>query len=68
VAAAKRRVEASPARSPGPKRRYPIPISHLPGCTLRQQIQQQQSDIASSAADAQKARAELDEAKENGET
>ena len=40
-------------------------IHNLQAATIRRQIGQQQSDIASSAADAQRARAELQEAKAN---
>jgi len=66
VAAAKRRVEASRGALTWAEATLSNPDIHtLQAATLRQQIQQQQSDIASFAADAQKARAELDEAKEN---
>jgi HlyD family secretion protein len=66
VAAAKRRVEASRGALTWAEATLSNPDIHtLQAATLRQQIEQQQSDIASSAADAHKARAELDEAKEN---
>jgi len=66
VAAAKRRVEASRGALTLAEASLSNPDIHtLQGVTLRQQIEQQQSDIASDAADAQRARAELEEAREN---
>ncbi len=66
VAAAKRRVEASRGALTFAEATLSNPDIHtLQAATTRQQIEQQQSDIASDAADARRARGELVEAKAN---
>jgi len=66
VAAAKRRVEASRGALTAAQAMLSNPdIRTLQAATLRRQIAQQESDIASAAADEQRARAQLSEAKAN---
>lgn len=66
VAAAKRRVEASRGALATAEATLSNPdIRNMQAATLRQQIAQQEADIASVAADEQRARAELMEAKAN---
>jgi len=66
VAASKRRVEASRGALTAAEATLSNPdIRNMQAATLRQQIAQQEADIASVAADEQRARAELMEAKAN---
>jgi HlyD family secretion protein len=66
VAAAKRRVEASRGALATAQATLSNPdIRSLQAATIRRQITQQEADIASTAADAQHARAALQEAKAN---
>ncbi len=66
VASAKRRVEAARGALTAAQATLSNPdIRALQAATLRQQISQQQSDIDSSAADAQRARGALEEARDN---
>jgi len=66
VASAKRRVDAAQGALTAAEATLANPdIRGLQAATLRQQINQQQSDIAGAAADAERARAEVAEAKAN---
>jgi HlyD family secretion protein len=66
VAASERRVEASRGALTAAQANLANPdIRGLQAAALRQQISQQQAEIASAAADEQRARAQLQEAKDN---
>ncbi|HLY20237.1 MAG TPA: HlyD family efflux transporter periplasmic adaptor subunit [Bryobacteraceae bacterium] len=66
VAAAKRRVEAARGALTAAQATLANPdIRALQAATLRQQINQEESDIAAASADAQHARASLEEARAN---
>jgi HlyD family secretion protein len=66
VASAKRRVEAAKGALTAAQATLANPDIHaLQSATLRRQISQQQLDIDSSAADAQRARGALEEARDN---